>query len=110
MPKFMMLYVGPATPPSEMEPDAVQEEMKLWQQWMEDAGDAIVEQGAPTYSAGTVSDDGSDVDAVEVTGYTMIQADDLGAAKALAAKHPFVRDNTGKFFISVHELMHVPGM
>ena len=72
MAKFILLYNGPATPPSEMEPDKVQEVMRAWQAWMENVGPALVDVGAPMDNGVSVVDDGSTHEAGELNGYSIV--------------------------------------
>ena len=58
----------------------------------------------------SVKDNGSAGTAADMTGYTVIEAADMDAAKAAAAGHPFLSDNDGKFAIDIFPLMDVPGM
>ena len=108
MPKFILLYNGPATPPSEMEPDKVQEVMRAWQAWMENVGPALVDVGAPMDNGVSVVDDGSTRQAAELNGYSIVEADDRDAALALVVGHPFLSDKTGNFSVDVYELLPVP--
>ncbi len=110
MPKFLLLYTGPATKPEDMTPEQSQTEMGLWAKWMEGVGSAMSDMGSPTGASGAVMDDGSDGSALDITGYTIVEADDLAGAQALCEGHPFIRDATGKFSISVHELLPIPEM
>ena len=53
MPKFLYIYHGqPSSPPSEAE---MAEIMKAWTAWFEKLGAAVVDGGAPTGEARTVS-------------------------------------------------------
>jgi hypothetical protein len=110
MTKFLMLYAGPATAPGDMTDEQVQTEMKLWGEWMEGIGSAMANVGNPTAQSDIVVDDGSSGTPLEISGYTIIEADDMAGAKELCSTHPFIRDETGKFSISIHELLDTPEM
>ena len=45
----------------------------------------------------------------ELAGYSIIEAVDMSAAKALVDGHPFLSGSTGDFAVEIHELMPVPG-
>ncbi len=67
--------------------------MAAWGQWYETLGAAIVDGGNPTGPAKTVAPDGSVSDGGGVnpiTGYTIIQADNLDAAVALSKGCPIL--------------------
>ena len=108
MAKFILLYNGPATPPSEMDPDRVQEVMGAWQAWMERVGPALLDVGAPMDSGVSVVDDGSTRPAGALNGYSLVEANDRDAALALVVGHPFLSDKTGNFSVDVYELLPVP--
>ncbi len=110
MKKFILLYNGPATPPEQMAPEKTQAIMAAWGAWMEKIGDAMVDMGQPMANGQAVVDDGSTGTATQLSGYTIIQAEDMEAAKALVSDHPFLSDKTGAFSVEVHELLPVPGM
>jgi hypothetical protein len=110
MPKYMVLYTGPATAPEDMTEEAVQTEMKLWGEWMEGVGSALTEVGAPTGASGVVTDDGSEGRALQVTGYSVLEADDIEGVKELVRGHPYIRDGEGTLSISIHELLPTPEM
>jgi hypothetical protein len=108
--KFILLYNGPATPVDNMTPEQMQEVMGKWQSWMEGVGSAMTDMGAPMANGETIVDDGSARPATELAGYTMIEADDMAAAKSLVDGHPFLSGSTGGFAVEIHELMPIPGM
>lgn len=110
MKKFILLYNGPATPPEEMAPEKVQEVMSAWGQWMEGIGSAMVDMGQPLANGEAVVDNGTTGTATQLSGYTIIQAEDMESAKKLVEGHPFLVDKTGQFCVEVHEMLPVPGM
>lgn len=110
MKKFIILYNGPATPPEQMDPEKTKAIMARWGEWMGKIGDAMVDMGQPMANGAAVYDDGSSKDALQLSGYSIIQAEDMSAAKKMVEDHPFLSDKTGKFSVEVFELMPVPGM
>jgi hypothetical protein len=110
MSKFILLYNGPATPPEQMDEELVQKIMGNWKTWMEKLGPAMVDMGQPMANGKSVVDDGSDKQALELSGYSIIEAADLDEAVKLVEGHPFLSDKTGKFSVEVFELMPTPGM
>ena len=110
MPKYMMLYKGDAADPADMPEDQVQEVMGKWAAWMEGVGAAITDMGTPFGAGTSLVDNGTTGLTVDLTGYTVVEADDLDSAKALADGHPFLSDGEGDFAIDIFELMPTPGM
>lgn len=82
--------------------------MKAWKDWMDNMGEALVDVGNPMHSGVSVVDDGSDGTADELSGFSIIQADDVNKAKELVKDHPFLSDKTGKFSVEIFELADVP--
>lgn len=89
MPKYVLAYHGGGMPESEAEQATI---MAAWGEWMGGLGEALVDGGNPTAMAKTVdasgvSDGGG---ANPVTGYSLIVADDIDAATAMAAGCPII--------------------
>jgi hypothetical protein len=106
----MLLYKGEATDPADMEPEAAQEVMGKWAAWMESVGPALADLGTPMGDAATVVDDASAGTPLALSGYTIVEADDIDGARALTEGHPYLSDGTGDFAIDIHELLPVPDM
>ena len=83
MTRFMLLYVGPPTPP-----DASHEG---WPQWFAKLGDQLVDRGSPLAAGCAQRGDGSNGAAVtHVNGYSLVQASDLDEALDLVSDHPYL--------------------
>jgi hypothetical protein len=105
MANYLLLYGGGSMPQSEAEQKAI---MDAWTAWFTKLGDALVDPGNPTtpnaktiYSNGKVSDGPGGVMA---SGYSVIKADSLDAAVALAKGCPVLQ---GGAQISVFETFNV---
>lgn len=105
MAKYLLLYVGNSEPASESEQAAV---MQAWMDWFGSMGEAVVDGGNPftpmaksIASDGTVSDGGIGTLA---TGYSIISADSLDAAVALAKGCPHLQ---GGGEVSVYETFEI---
>src|SRR5580704_4681409 len=83
MARFIYLYRGPATPMSDFTPEQGAERMAAFGAWMEKVGAALVDVGSPFGTSASVRDDGTEGTAGDLIGYTIVEADDLAAAKAL---------------------------
>jgi hypothetical protein len=105
MGKFLYLYRGPATPVEEFTEEQSAEQMAAWGKWTEQAGSALVNLGEPVGAKTAIRDDGSTAEASDVNGYTIVEADDLDGAKALAADHPFLAEGKGRFTLEIFELV-----
>jgi hypothetical protein len=108
MAKFILLYRGPATPPAEITPELGEKIMQQWGVWMGKVGGAIADLGAPFGGSTAIRGDGSTTNASDLTGYTVVEAADLEAAKGLCDGHPFLSDGTARFAVEVYELLPIP--
>jgi len=89
MTKFLVTYHGGSQPDS---PEAAQQVMTAFMAWAQKTGSALVDPGAPLGPSKVVSSTAVTDGAAEgpCGGYSIIEADDLDAAVALVADHPFV--------------------
>lgn len=102
MPQFIFAYHGGQKPDS---PEEGAKMMARWAAWIDDLGDAMVNPGNPvgkskTVSAGGVADDGG---SNPLAGFSIVQADDIGAAITMAKACPFVEMGS----IEVAEIMEM---
>src|SRR5262245_11521426 len=86
MGKYVLAYQGGGMAETEA---AQQEAMAAWGAWFGELGAAIVDPGAP-FGAGSAVGGGPATSAL--TGYSILQADDLAAAVKLAEGCPVIRD------------------
>lgn len=110
MAQFMMVYKGDATDMSEMTEEEAHAVMAKWAEWMQGMGSALTDLGTPFGPSTSIVDDGSVGTAVSLTGYSIVEAADMGAARALAKGHPFLSEGKGDFAIDLYEMMPVPTM
>jgi hypothetical protein len=75
---------------------------------MGQVGSALSDVGSPFGPGTSVVDDGSSGMAASLTGYSIVEADDMAAAEALTNGHPYLSDGGGDFAIDIYELMPVP--
>ncbi len=108
MPKYMMIYKGEATDMSEMTPEQGAEVMAKWGAWMQKVGQALTDIGTPFGPGTSKVDDGSSGTASSLTGYSIVEADDMSGAEALTEGHPYLSEGKGDYAIDVYELMPVP--
>lgn len=99
MPKFLVLYrssVGAREQMANATPEQAKAGMGAWRAWMENAGSAVVDFGAP------VARDS------DVSGYSILQGDSRSDVDAVLADHPH-RQAPGAA-IDVLEFLTLPGM
>ena len=106
MKKFLVIYHAPAEAMAKMAtatPEEKMEGMKPWMAWKDSVGDKLVDFGAPLMPWQRLLHNGSTAASTkEVTGYSMIQANDMEEAKSLLRNHPHLAW-TGGCDIEIHE-------
>jgi hypothetical protein len=102
MAKFIYLYRGPAT---DVTPEQGVERMAAFTAWMEKIGPALIDAGSPFGASASVRDDGTGATAGDLIGYTIVEADDLAAAKAFTDGLPFLSGSDGKCAVEIFELL-----
>ena len=86
MANFLLTFHGGSMPETKEEQDQV---MTAWTNWFGTLDDALVDGGNPISQAKAISPDGSVMDATSApSGYSILKADDLDAAVALAKGCP----------------------
>lgn len=87
MPKYIFAYHGGSMPETEEETAKV---MAAWGEWMGGLGKAIIHPGAPVGMSSTVSAAGvqGDGGSNPLSGFTLIEADDMAAATQMAKGCP----------------------
>ncbi len=108
MTKLIMVYKGEVTPMDEMTEEQGKAVMDAWGAWMGKVGDGLVDVGSPFGGGASVSDDGSEGTAADLTGYSIVEAADLAAAKAMTGGHPYFSEGKGNYSIEIFELLPVP--
>ena len=86
MSRFLITYHGSGMPD---DPELMEQAKAAFGNWVAGAGDAIVDPGAPVQIVKQVANDGA-TDAVQIGGYSIIQADNADAAAAVLSSHPYV--------------------
>lgn len=111
MKKFLVIYYSPQGAMEKMKdatPEEMAEGMKPWMDWKEKCGDGMVDMGAPLANGRKVSKDGAEASSVEVSGYSMLQAEDMDGAVEMLKEHPHLEWTEG-CRIEVFEAMPLPG-
>ena len=84
MKKFMLLHFGFENPTPEI--------MKEWEKWFESIADKMVDQGGFNGGREITKSGTTDLpwDMDSITGYNIIEAEDLDAAEKIAQSNPFI--------------------
>jgi hypothetical protein len=101
MTDYVLIYSGGSMAETE---DARATAMAAWGAWFASLGDAVVDAGKPFGPAATVASDGSvkDGGAFQLTGYSILAADSLGAATTLTKGCPVL---SGGGAVEVYEAL-----
>jgi hypothetical protein len=85
--KYILVYYGGKM---ESDPKKVQASMMAWIKWFQDLGKAVVDTGNPTMPGNSVSAKGVKKGGIgePVTGYSILQANNLDAVTDMAKKSP----------------------
>lgn len=92
MPNYVFAYHGGGAPET---PEEGQKVMAAWMAWYETMGPAIVDGGAPVGMSKTVTADGvlDNGGANPLSGYTVVKADSMDEAIAMAKGCPILTNN-----------------
>jgi hypothetical protein len=86
MSRFLVTYHGSGMPD---DPTLIEQAKAAFGSWVAGAGDAIVDPGAPVHMVTQVASEGA-TEAVQIGGYSIIQADSVDDATAVLSSHPYV--------------------
>ena len=110
MNKYIVIYHAPTSAVEQMM-DATPEDMKAgmepWMAWAKSCGDGLVDLGTPLGGGQKVTKSGSSPSDKSVTGYSILQAENMEAAQALVKGHPHLQWAAG-CEIEVHESLPLP--
>ena len=111
MARFVFIYHAPAPPTDAAPPtpEEMQQVMAAWMAWADKVGAGMVDFGTPLADGVQVTPQGTAASDREVAGYTILEAEDMDAALALAKEHPHLA-MPGGCTIEVHAAQPVPGM
>lgn len=104
MPQYVIVYLGGEQPPS---PEDSKQHFSKYMEWLSSLGDTVVSPANPLKNTHTVDSDGTVITGSTTTmsGYTIIEADSMAAALAIAKACPFL-DIEGS--LEVSELVKMP--
>ncbi len=106
MKKFLAVYHAPASVIAAManiSPEEKAKGMEPWMAWMTKCGDKMVDFGAPLMPGHTTSVSGTwSPSTTDVTGYSIVQGENIDEVKALFEDHPHISWANG-CSIEIHE-------
>ena len=93
MPQYIFAYHGGTMPE---DPDEGAKLMARWQSWMAGLGDALINPGHPVGKSTTVSASGvtNDGGPNPLSGFSLVQADNIDAAIEMAKGCPHIDDGS----------------
>lgn len=109
MARFMLLYRAPRSAAEEMAgatPEQAESGMDAWMRWADEAGDHLLDLGAPLNEATRVGPHG-EPDADHIAGYSFVQAESADELKGLLERHPHLHMDGAA--IQVLEQLPMPG-
>jgi hypothetical protein len=112
MKKFIVTYHAPAEAVMQTAGLSAEEQakgMEPWMTWAQNCGDKLVDLGAPLTNGNRLAQSGISPSTLNVSGYSILQAENMDEAKALLKDHPHTAWNAD-CSIEVYETMPLPGM
>jgi len=92
MPNYVMTFHGEMGPMPD-DPAVMEAMMQEWGTWYGSIGDALIDGGAPFGETASIGPDGSNAaNPASITGYTIVKADDIAGATAIAKGCPVLKN------------------
>lgn len=111
MNKYLVIYHASEAAGKKMEnsnPAEMKKGMEAWMAWAQKCGSGLLDMGTPLGGGMKINQTGSTPSNKNVVGYSMLQAKNMEAAKAMLKEHPHLKWAAG-CEIEVHELLPLPG-
>ena len=110
MKKFLVLFESsvPAEEQMKAPPEQKKAGMELWMKWMQKAGSALVDPGAPLGNAAVVKGSAGASGASKVSGYSLVQANSRQDVERLFEDHPHFKAPSA--VIDILECLSMTGM
>ena len=108
MTDFIVLYKGPMADMSQVPEEKFNEIMGAWGVWIEKVGPALKDVGAPMVGGVSIVDNGKSGTPTDLTGYSILSAENIDEAKKLVEGHPHFSEGKGVYSIEIFELTPVP--
>ena len=112
--RFLIIYHAPIdamTQTANSSPEDMAKGMALWKAWAKRAGSQLTDLGAPLVNGKRLHSNGSSAPSSrDVTGYSLLDAEDWDEVVDLLSGHPHISGWHPEATIEVHETMLIPGM
>jgi hypothetical protein len=112
--RFLIIYHAPMDAMAQTmnaSPEEMAKGMALWKAWAKRAGSKLTDLGAPLVNGKRLHSNGSSAPSKkDVTGYSLLEADDWEELEDLLSGHPHISGWHPEATIEVHETMLIPGM
>lgn len=112
--RFLIIYHSPIDAMTQMansDPEQMEKGMAMWNAWAKRAGSQLTDLGAPLVNGKRLHSDGSSAPSSrDVTGYSLLEAEDWDELVDLLSGHPHISGWNPDATIEVHETMLIPGM
>jgi hypothetical protein len=112
--KFLIIYHAPIdamVQTANASPEEMSKGMAMWKAWAKRAGSKLTDLGAPLVNGKRLHSNGSSAPSNrDVTGYSLLEADDWEELEDLLSGHPHISGWHPGATIEVHETMLIPGM
>ncbi|MDQ2751543.1 MAG: hypothetical protein M3R72_00800 [Bacteroidota bacterium] len=110
--RFLIIYHAPMdamAQPADVSPEQRAEGMALWNAWAERVADNLIDLGAPLGNGRRLTAEGSSTASEnDVSGYTLLQAEDWEEVMDLINGHPHLSGWHPEATIEIHETMLMP--
>jgi hypothetical protein len=112
--RFLIIYHAPIDAMTQMansSPEDMAKGMAMWKAWAKRAGSQLTDLGAPLVNGKRLHPGGSSaLSSRDVTGYSLLEADDWAHLMDLLTGHPHISGWHPEATIEVHETRLIPDM
>lgn len=112
--RFLIIYHAPIDAmmqTANSSPEEMAKGMAMWKNWAKRVGNRLTDLGAPLVNGRRLHPNGSSAPSTkDVTGYSLLEADDWEELEDLLSGHPHISGWHPEATIEVHESMLIPGM
>jgi len=113
MKKFIVTYHAPKEAMQQTAkptPEQMAKGMEMWMNWAKKCGSNLLDLGSPLVNGQVIGIDGQIKNSnINLTGYSILQAEDMEQLETLLEGHPHLTWNA-LCTIEIHELQPMPGM
>jgi len=110
MKQFVVLYYAPASAMEKMKnsgPEDMKKGMEEWMKWAKKCGEHLLDMGNPLGNGQQIDQSGTSASSKGISGYSILQANDMAEAEGLLKGHPHLGWTEG-CQIEIHEKLPLP--